>query len=144
MSVRIVQSEAQPVRSIESRTLTTCEIAQDGTAVRLNFIDQAGDPAALDLPFDQAQSIVMTLPGLLAAALQVRTGNPESRYVFPLDTWSLELSNVQSFVLLSLRTSDGFEVSFSMPGATCKDLAMALHAGYHTVTGGGAAVVKAH
>jgi hypothetical protein len=129
MPVRIIESESMPVRSVESRKLTTCEVAHDGTGVRLNFIDQAGDRAALDLPYEQAQSIVMTLPGLLAAALQFRTGNPESRYVFPLDTWSLELSNVESFVLLSLRTSDGFEVSFSMPGDTCKNLARALQAG---------------
>jgi hypothetical protein len=144
MSVRKFQPGSLPAGVIESRALTTCEISQDGTAVRLHFTDQAGAPAALDLPFDQAQSIVMTLPGLLAAALQVRTGNTGSRYVFPLDRWSLELSNVRRFLLLSLRTSDGFEVSFSLPVETCQELAMAMRSGCQTIVGAGADAAKAH
>jgi hypothetical protein len=143
MSFSKQRSAVTPGRGIESEELTTCEICQDGKTVRLNFRDRAGEPAFLELPFDQAQSIVMTLPGLLSAALQVRTGNPQSRYVFPLERWALELVGVDSFLLLSLRTDDGFEVSFSVAPEICKALGKAMQTGHKTITEGTAAAAAA-
>jgi hypothetical protein len=73
--------------TIESRRLTTCEVVEDGRAVRLGFLDNAGDPLSVVFPFEQAESIVMTLPQLLSTALQVRTRKENARYVFPLRRW---------------------------------------------------------
>jgi hypothetical protein len=115
---------------IVSSRLTTCEISQDGKAVRLYLLDHAGDPAFVEFPFDQAESVVMTLPRLLTAALRVRTGGTDARYVFPVDHWSLELTRGEGCLLLTLRTEDGFEVCFGIPFEMCKSMSSAMAAGF--------------
>ena len=117
-------------RGIVSSRLTTCEISEDGKAVRLHLLDHAGSPAFVELPFDQAESVVMTLPKLLTAALRVRTGGTDLRYVFPVDQWSLELTRGEGCLLLTLRTEDGFEVCFGIPFEMCKSMASAMAAGF--------------
>jgi hypothetical protein len=54
----------------------------------------------------------MTLPGLLSKALKARCGNENSRYVFPLGEWLLEGVAGGCTVIVTLKTVDGFEVSF--------------------------------
>ena len=54
----------------------------------LEFLDQSGAPVAVELPLDQAEAVVMTLPHLLTRALVNYTGNEEARYVFDLEEWS--------------------------------------------------------
>ncbi len=112
-------------RRIISRGLTTCDTGEDGTAVRLNFIDENGHPVSVEFPFAQAQSVVMTLPGLLAQALRRKTNSDVSRFVFGLGRWSLE-STDKECVIMTLATEDGFEVSFGIPFAACRSLGWAL------------------
>jgi hypothetical protein len=112
--------------TIESRRLTTCEVVEDGRAVRLGFLDNAGDPLSVVFPFEQAESIVMTLPQLLSTALQVRTRKENARYVFPLRRWSLE-SGDGNFVVANLTTNDGFQVSFASPFEACKSIGWTLN-----------------
>jgi hypothetical protein len=107
--------------------LTTCRIAADGRALRLHFLDGDGRPAFLELPHEHAQSLVMTLPHLLTAALQTRTGDANARFVFPLDHWALELTDVRNCVLLTLRTTDGFAASFSVAADTCQQIGTEMH-----------------
>ena len=113
-------------RKIVSSRLTTCNVINDGEAIRLNLVEQLGDPVSIELPFEQAASVVMTLPRLLSTALNARTGGAEMRYVFSLAYWSLERSGDQKTLILTLRTPDGFEVSFGLPLEACRRLASAL------------------
>ena len=69
------------VRRIASKRLTTCDVVDDGETVRLDFVDQAGCPVSLELPFGQAESLVMTLLRLLSKALAKRSGDDRCRYV---------------------------------------------------------------
>lgn len=110
------------------RELTTCEIASDGGAVRLYFLDHAGDTAFLELPFEQAQSVAMTLPRLLTTALRTRTGNSDARYVFPTTEWALELGDAPGTILLTLRTHGGFEASFGLGFDMARNIGTALTA----------------
>ena len=105
-----------------SARLTTCGILQDGHSLHLNLVDDKGADVSLELPFDQAQAIAMTLPSLLTRALQAVTGKTSSRYVFPLDNWTVEQSNDCNGLLLTLATADGFQVSFAIPAEVCKGL----------------------
>lgn len=123
-------SQATEERGIVSSRLTTCEIGRDGAAIRLYFVDHANAPAFVELPVDQAQSVMMTLPRLLNTALQVRTGGTTSRYVFPVDQWTLELANSPESLLLKLRTPDGFEACFGLTPELCRKLGAALDAGF--------------
>jgi hypothetical protein len=108
-----------------SSRLTTCEVIEGGKAIRLGFLDHAGNPASVSFPFEQAESIVMTLPQMLSKALQVRTRDETARFVFPLGRWSLE-SGDRDFLIANLMTNDGFRVSFAVPFAACKAIGWSL------------------
>jgi hypothetical protein len=110
----------------EGAELTTCEVDHDGRAITLGYRDRSGRPAALRLTFDQAQALAMTLPRLLTAALRQITRSPDMRYVFPLGDWQLELAADRRNLILSQKTTDGFEVSFSLSASTARGLGWAL------------------
>jgi hypothetical protein len=108
---------------IESAQLTTCDVTRDGEVVRLKFIDTSGNSVVLSLPFAQAGALTMTLPHLLTKALKARFGNEGSRFVYPLGEWLLEGVADGRTVIVTLRTTDGFEVSFAVPLDHCRSLA---------------------
>ncbi|HKA79284.1 MAG TPA: hypothetical protein VKD43_04585 [Xanthobacteraceae bacterium] len=111
---------------IDSLKLTTCGVTADGGTVELGFVDSSGAAVCVRLPFDQAEAVVMTLPSLLARALQRRTGKPEARYVSDLGEWSVEGAKAQNCLIVTLKTPDGFEVSFGIPFAACRSLGWTL------------------
>jgi hypothetical protein len=111
---------------IEIKTLTTCNVGPDGLTLELSFIDADGRPALLRLSFESAQALAMTLPHLLTQAVQRMTGQGESRYVFPLDTWRLDSCEDLDGAIATLATTDGFAVSFGIPTETCRSLGWAL------------------
>ncbi len=114
---------------IRSETLTTCRVATDGSNVELEFLDHSGAPVVLELPLDQAEAVVMTLPHLLARAVKWRTGDDEARYVFGLHEWSLEGAKDNSCLIATLKTTNGFEVSFGIPFEACQSLGWNLQNG---------------
>jgi hypothetical protein len=77
---------------IETQALTSCEVAADGSIISLGFVDTAGQPATLHLPLTQVGALVMTLPGLIGKALQVRFRDESLRYAYPLESWVIEQS----------------------------------------------------
>lgn len=109
-----------------SVALTTCGVLEDGQTVRLDLVDDKGAAVSLRLPFDQAQAVAMTLPSLLTRTLKSLTGSADARYVFPLDRWFVELSRQHDGLLLTLATSDGFQVSFGIPAEACRGLGLTL------------------
>ncbi len=94
--------------------------------MRLNLIDVAGNPVSLQLPFDQAGTLAMTLPGLLTKALKASRIDDSARYIYPLGDWLLEDVADCRALIITLKTTDGFEVSFGAPLDTCRALASAL------------------
>ncbi len=109
-----------------STKLTTCGVRRDGRAVTLDLIDETGTELSLELPFDQAQAVAMTLPSLLTPALKSLTGSTTARYVFPLDHWLVEQSDDRDHLFLTLATTDGFQVSFGISSQTCRALGSTL------------------
>ena len=65
----------------------------------------------------------MTLPHLLTKALKVRYREENSRFVFPLGEWLLEGVADGRTLIVTLRTTDGFEVLFAAPLERCRSLA---------------------
>lgn len=106
--------------------LTTCDACDDGETVQLDFVDAGGEAVALLLAFEHAQSIAMTLPRLLTRAVRARTGQDQARYVFPLGQWLLEKAEDRASGILTMKTVDGFEVSFRIPPDTCRTLGWTL------------------
>lgn len=114
-----------PVK-IRSSRLTTCRVAEDGTDVGLEFIDQSGKIVTVELPLDQAEVVVMTLPHLLSRAVRQRTGNDEARYVFDLGERVIEGARERSRLTATLKTPNGFEVSFAIPLEACRSFGRTL------------------
>jgi hypothetical protein len=111
---------------IETQALTTCEVAADGDAISLGFVDSSGKPATIRLSLKQVGALVMTLPGLIDKALQTRFGDQSLRYAYPLASWVVEQSSDPSQGMVTLRTVDGFSVCFSIPRAQQSELGEAL------------------
>jgi hypothetical protein len=118
-------ADGERPETITSSRLTTCQVVEGGRAVQLGFVDEAGKSSSVTFPFDQAESIVMTLPQMLSIALQLRTHNKQARYVFPLQRWSLESSG-DDFLVANMMTNDGFQVSFAIPREVCKAIGWSL------------------
>jgi hypothetical protein len=114
------------VVTIRCSKLTTCNALDDGETVKLDLVDAGGNPVSLLLSFEQAESIAMTLPRLLTHAVKKQTRQDNSRYVFPLGQWLLEAIEDRHSFILTLRTVDGFEVSFRVPQDTCRALGWTL------------------
>jgi len=75
---------------------------------------------------NQVGALVMTLPGLISKALQTRFGDQSLRYAYPLDSWVIEQSTDPKHGMMTLRTSDGFSVCFSIPREQQSELGEAL------------------
>jgi hypothetical protein len=111
---------------IDTQALTTCEVAADGGAVSLGFVDSAGAPATIRLSLNQVGALAMTLPGLIDKALQARFGDQSLRYAYPLASWRVEQSSDPTQTMVTLRTVDGFSVCFSIPRQQQSELGAAL------------------
>jgi hypothetical protein len=107
---------------IRSDKLTTCRLTADGAEVGLEFLDVSGTAIRLEMPVEQAESLVMTLPQLLACALRQKTGDQDARYVFELGGWAIESAKGQACLIATLKTPDGFEVCFGIPFEACRSL----------------------
>jgi hypothetical protein len=111
---------------IDTQALTTCEVAADGGAILLGFVDSGGQPATIRLSLNQVGALAMTLPGLIDKVLQTRFGDHSLRYAYPLASWAVEQSSDPTQGMVTLRTVDGFSVCFSIPRAQQSELGEAL------------------
>jgi hypothetical protein len=111
---------------IDSQALTSCEVAPDGGAISLGFVDSSGQPATIRLTLNQVGALAMTLPGLIAKALQTRFGDQTLRYAYPLASWAVEQSTDPTQGMVTLCTVDGFSVCFSIPRQQQSELGEAL------------------
>jgi hypothetical protein len=113
-SVRQPSGKREDTVTIRSSHLTTCRVAEDGAGVGLEFVDQSGQTVVVELPLDQAEVVVMTLPHMLSNAVRRKTGNNEARYVFDLGEWVIESAKERRCLIATLKTPNGFEVSFAI------------------------------
>ena len=111
---------------IDTQSLTTCEVAADGGAISLGFVDATGNPATIRLSLNAVGALAMTLPGLIDKALQTRFGDRSLRYAYPLESWVVEQSSDPAQGMVTLKTVDGFSVCFSIPRAQQSELGEAL------------------
>src|SRR5215510_3471387 len=107
---------------IISSKLTTCRVTDEGGTIELQLLDDSQRIVTLQLPFAQAETMVMTLPSLLASALRQQTGAQGARYVFGLGDWMLEATKDGNCLIATLTTTDGFATCFGMPLGACQSL----------------------
>jgi hypothetical protein len=111
---------------IDFKALTTCEVAADGRSISIGFVDGDGNAGAIRLSVNQVGTLAMTIPALLEKALRARFGDASLRYAYPLASWTVEHSSDPATRMITMRTVDGFNVSYSMPPAEQDELGKAL------------------
>jgi hypothetical protein len=109
--------------AIDGKELTTYQVAPDGSTFRLNFNDLEGRAAALTLPVEALNTLVMTMPQIARQAMKAKYRDDTIRLVYPIGDWRIEAAAGDTRLILTLRTPDGFEVSFA---ASRDDLAAML------------------
>lgn len=115
---------------IETQSLTSCEIGPGGEVISLGFLDAGGQPRTIRLSLNQVGALAMTLPGLINRALQTKFGDNSLRYAYPLQSWQVEQSSDPAQGMVTLQTTDGFSVCFSIPREQQSELGEALVAHY--------------
>ncbi len=103
--------------AIKGERLTTWAVTPDGERVRLGFEDEAGRPCAVNLPINVLSALMMTIPRILRQALAVRFADGSLRMIHELGEWRVERAVEADASILSLATSDGFEVTFAVTTA---------------------------
>ena len=77
--------------------------------------DEQARPGALILPTECLNALLMTLPDIVKRSLQQRFPDQAMRVVYPVGSWEVEGGSPPGTVIATLRTPDGFEVSFALP-----------------------------
>jgi len=111
---------------IEVQSLTACEVADDGSRISLGFVDNGGQSATIRIGVNQAGALAMTLPSLIDQSLKNRFGDQTLRFTYPLASWSIEQATDPRQTMVTLRTSDGFSVCFSIPREQLNQLGEAM------------------
>jgi hypothetical protein len=112
--VREVSVKGCSMTDVSGTSLITCQIAPDGSSIRLVFEATDGRQASLTLPILCIQQLLMTLPHAATKAIRARHRDDTVRLVFPLGDWKLEQAAGAGELILTLNTPDGFEVAFSL------------------------------
>ncbi len=111
---------------IDVQDLTEFDIGNDGRSVTLHVADTNGSPIALNLQIAQLGMLAMTLPGLIDAAIRRQFGDSSCRFAYPLESWMIEQAVDPSLVILTLKTTDGFGVSFSLPREKAEEMSQSI------------------
>lgn len=114
---------------IDVQALAEFDIEADGRSVTLEVVDAMGSPVKLNLRVDQLGQLAMTFPSLIDAALRNQYGDSSFRFTYPLESWMVEQTIDPSLVILTMRTTDGFGVSFSMPQNKAEEMADSIAVG---------------
>ncbi len=114
---------------IDVQALTDFGIEEDGRSVTLGIVDAMGSPIKLNLQVDQLGQLAMTLPSLIDAAIRRQYGDSSCRFTYPMESWMVEQAVDPSLIILTMRTTDGFGVSFSMPRCKAEEMADSISVG---------------
>ena len=110
-----------------AKRLTTFSVAPDGASIEIGVADEEGQARALIFPADCLRELMMTLPEMMRRALRLQNDDPSLRLVYRTAGWEVERSTVPGTFILTLRTVDGFHVSFALAAADLSDMANATH-----------------
>ena len=110
---------------IRAKSLTTFSIAPDGGSIAIGVADEEGKAGALMLPTDCLKELMMTLPDMMRRALRQQHDDPSLRLVYRTAGWEVERSRVPGDFIVTLRTPDGFHVSFALTAADLSNMAEA-------------------
>jgi hypothetical protein len=109
--------------SIDIKSLARFEPAEDGGSISLFAEDVSGRSVRLTFTTEVLSSLMMTLAQMVTSAVQRRRNDPSARLVYPLAESKIELSTDLSTRILTLKTPDGFTVSFAVSNDQLSEIA---------------------
>ncbi|MFT3731366.1 MAG: hypothetical protein QM780_08080 [Hyphomicrobium sp.] len=107
---------------IDVQHLDAFNVENDGKSVTLRAVDAQGMPVDLNFPIDQLGMLAMTFPNLIDAAVRRQYGDASCRFSYPLGSWVIEQTVDPSLVIVTLKTMDGFGISFSVRRSKAREL----------------------
>jgi len=103
------------MQTIHGQQLTTFAVSPDGGSFAIHVSDEEGRPASLVLPAECLSALLMTLPEMQRQCLARRFDDESMRVVYPVGEWKVEGGEPAGTVIVTLKTPDGFQVSFALP-----------------------------
>lgn len=91
-----------------------CAVSPQGDRIVVALPERAGQAREIELSFEEASALAMTLPRLLTMALSRRFSDASLRHVYALDSYSVECASDLRHLLLTLSAADGFDVAFAV------------------------------
>ncbi|CAB3765671.1 hypothetical protein [Paraburkholderia solisilvae] len=107
---------------IDATQLSGLELAMDGSSFALQGADCSGNSWSLNLPSACLQQLILTLPNLAVKAMRAQHHDDSLRIVYPAHTVAVELASDHQTFILTLRTEDGFHVSFGLSATQCETI----------------------
>ena len=109
---------------MQVESLTTYEVAPDGSRVKLNLLDAEGKPASLIVPLEALRVLALSMPKIVFHAVRQATGGDDAlRLVHGVENWKIERAVDPDYAILTFATPDKFEVSFAVRDATLAQMA---------------------
>jgi hypothetical protein len=102
---------------IRAQRPTKFSVAADCGSIAIGVADEEGRASALMLPTECLKELMMTLPEMMRRALRLQHHDPGLRLVYPTAGWEVERSTVPGAFIVTLRTPDGFHISFCALGS---------------------------
>jgi len=110
-------------------TLSTYEVDTDGDTISVGLLDERNQTFTLQLSVDQVGVLAMTLPSLLEIALRRRLGDTTFRYSYAAGACAVEQASDPNALIMTMSTTDGFGVSFTVSREHARKLSEALSLG---------------
>jgi hypothetical protein len=88
------------------------EADDDCTSINLVVVS-GGATVALTFTVTSITRLMLTLPTMINRVVQKRGNNPGLRVVYPLDELKIEMAPDRQTRILTLKTPDGFDISFT-------------------------------
>jgi len=114
---------------IDVKELSDYAVDVDGTTISLTGVDALDGNFQLTMGVDQLGMLVMTLPSLIEKALKTRFRDASLRYCYPTGSYTVEQTSDNNSLIVTMKTADGFGVSFTMSLRQAKVLGDALSSG---------------
>ena len=108
---------------IRAQRLTKFSVAADGGSIAIGVADEEDGTYALMLPTECLRELMMTLPEMMRRALQLQHHDPSLRLVYPAAGWDVERAAAPGTFIVTLRTPDGFHISFALSAADLSHMA---------------------
>ncbi|MGO4741640.1 hypothetical protein AB4099_34400 [Bosea sp. 2KB_26] len=92
----------------------SCDVSPQGDRITIALPEHAGELRKIELSFDEASGLAMTLPRLLSMALRRRFSDDSLRHVYALRGYKVECASDLRHLLVTLTADDGFDVAFAI------------------------------